>query len=290
MESRLTPLIVIVGQTASGKSNLAISLAEKYNGEIICADSRTVYAGMDIGTAKPNKKERAKIKHYLLDIYNPDQQINASDIKNAVNQAIGTISNEAKIPILVGGTGLYIDAVIYNFKFGPKKNEILRTELGKLSLGELAEKAQDLNISPDEVNFSNKRHLVRAIERGGVIKANKKLRGNTLLLGLCVPEQKLKARIKTRIERMIEDGLEKEVRELVQMYGFDAPGLNAIGYREWEGNFNGEQSIERVKQKLYKNTWQYARRQKTWFKRDVNIKWITSVEDAPRAVEQFLIQ
>lgn len=234
------PLVVILGQTASGKSKMAIELAKQYDGEIICADSRTIYKNMDIGTAKPSKKEQAEIRHHLLDVVNPSERFNASQFKDLANNAIKGIASRNKVPFMVGGTGLYISSVIYDFGF---KNE-----------------------------------------------TDSELRDNCLLVGIKLEKDELKARIKARVNEMVEAGLEDEVRSLAMKYGFDAPGINAICYKEWQPYFAGEQSIEELKQKLYTNNWQYAKRQKTWFKRDYNIHWITSVEEASVLVQQFLIQ
>lgn len=238
MES--VPLIVLVGQTASGKSQMAIKLARGYNGEIICADSRTVYKGMDIGTAKPDDAEREEIRHHLLDVVSPDKRFNANQFKLLANKAIEDISSRGKIPLLVGGTGLYISSVIYDFNFEHDKDN--------------------------------------------------KLRDNCLFIGLRLKDEELKKRIKERVDKMIDGGLESEVWSLVSQYGFDVPGMNAICYKEWQSVFTGEQTIYGLKEKLCTNNWQYARRQRTWFKRDQNIHWVTSVEEASVLVQQFLIQ
>jgi tRNA dimethylallyltransferase len=268
---------------------MAVELAEKYDGEIICADSRTVYRGMDIGTAKPGPDERKRVRHHLLDIVEPDQEFNANDMKLAAEQAIFDITSRSKVPFLVGGTGLYINAVAYDLKFGPK-NEKLKSQLESLSLADLQKEARKLGISVEDINFQNHRHLARAVERGGMIKGPDKLRDNCLMIGIQLEPEALKERIASRLDEMINAGLEKEVFSLAKKYGFEAPGLNAICYKEWQGYFAGEQSIEETKQNLYKDTWQYARRQRTWFKKDINIRWTTSVDEASVLAQQFLIQ
>lgn len=233
-------LIVIAGQTASGKSAMAIELAKKFNGEVICADSRTVYRYMDIGTAKPNKDERTQIKHHLLDLIEPDKRFNASSFKRLASEAIKDIASRGKIPFMAGGTGLYISSVVYDYDF----------------------------------------------ESDG----DNSLRENCLMLGIKPEKDELRRRIKDRVDKMIDSGMENEVRNLVAQYGFDAPGMNAICYKEWRPVFAGEQTIYDLKQKLYTNNWQYAKRQNTWFKRDKNIRWVTSVEQASVLAQQFLIQ
>lgn len=240
MAAKLSPLVVIVGQTASGKTALALELAQKYNGEIICADSRTIYKEMDIGTAKPSVQEQSLIKHYLLDVVSPDKRFNANNFKRLASKAVKEIDSRGKVPFLVGGTGLYISSLVYDFNFNGESDNSLRD--------------------------------------------------NCLIIGLQLDADELKNRIKKRVDLMIEQGLEEEVRTLANKYGFDAPGMNGICYRQWREYLAGEQSLDELRQKLYTVTWQYARRQKTWFKRDNNIHWITSVDEATRLVQQFLIQ
>ena len=290
MEAFIKPLIVIVGQTASGKSDLAVDLAVKFNGEIICVDSRTIYKGMDIGTSKPDLDLQKKVPHHLLDIVHPDEEFTAADMKIRANQSIKNIEMTGKVPFLVGGTGLYINSIIYDFKFGARKDKKTRQKLESLTDAQLASQAKNMGIRQKDVNFLNRRHLIRAIERGGMIKDASKLRQDCIVIGIEIDSNILKTRISERIDQMIDLGLEDEAKNLAEKYGFDVPGMNAIGYKEWKAYFEGEQSIDDVRQSMYKNTWQYARRQKTWFKRDKNINWITSVDEAVRLVEQFLIQ
>jgi len=290
VEAFIKPLIAVVGQTASGKSALAVDLAVQFNGEIICADSRTIYKDMDIGTSKPDLNPQKKVSHHLLDIVSPDEEFTAADMKIRADRSIKDIQMTNRVPFLVGGTGLYINSIIYDFRFGPKKDEKTREKLESMTDTQLTNQAENLGITQKDINFLNRRHLVRAIERGGVIKDESKLRQNCIVIGLEVDSETLKKRIAERIDQMIDLGLEDEVKILAGKYGFDAPGMNAIGYKEWRAYFESEQSIDDIKQNMYKNTWQYARRQKTWFKRDNNINWITSVDDAVRLVEQFLIQ
>lgn len=257
-DSRLkTPLVVVVGQTASGKSALAMELATKFNGEIICADARTVYKGMDIGTAKATADEQARVVHHLLDIITPDQVFSAADFKRLANATIGEIQKSGKLPILVGGTGLYIDAVVYNYSFA------------KLSA---------------ERDPQNPRHLSKTV-------ATKKdeLLPNTLIIGLEVDDETLKKRIKQRVQTMIAGGLRQEANQLVNAYGWDAPGMNTIGYKEWRILFSGETLDEsKIEDLIVRNTWQYARRQKTYFKRNKSIHWAKEQGEAVDIATTFL--
>lgn len=288
--NRRQPLVVIAGQTASGKSDLAMEIAKKTNGEIICADSRTVYEGMDIGTAKPSVTDREAIRHHLLDIITPDQAYSASDFKKDALRSVRDIHSRGKLPIIVGGTGLYINSLVYDFEFGQPPDPDIRHTLQKESLQSLQEKVKQQGLNKEQINFSNRRHLIRAIENNGIVRTMKQLRKDTLLFGIQVEKEELRQRIKQRNEKMIRAGLESEVRSLLKKYSWDAPGLNAIAYKEWRGYFSGELDIDDVKENMFKDNWQYARRQKIWFKRDSNIHWSTSVDDLIRQVDQFLIQ
>ena len=288
--NRRQPLVVIAGQTASGKSDLAMKIAEKYNGEIICADSRTVYKGMDKGTAKPSRADREAIRHHLVDIIAPDEAYSASDFKKDALHSMGDIYSRGKLPIIVGGTGLYIYSLVYDFDFGRPPNPDIRRRLQEDDLRSLQEKVRRLGLNKEQINFSNRRHLIRAIENKGLVRSKKQIRKDTLMLGIQIEKEELKQRIRQRNEKMIRAGLESEVKNLLNKYSWDNPGLNAIAYKEWREYFSGELEIDDVKENMFKDNWQYARRQKIWFKRDPNIHWSTSVDDLIRQVDQFLIQ
>lgn len=282
-------IVVIAGQTATGKTELALNIAEKYNGEIISADSRSVYRRTNIGTAKPTLEEQARIKHHLIDIIEPGEFFSASGFKKLAQNAVKDISSRGKLPIIAGGTGLYINSFLYDFKFGKQPDQKLRTELEAKGLIELQNMVEELGIS-DQINMKNRRYLTRAIENGGIVKTVKKIRGNSLFLGTKLDQELLKSRIRLRNEQMISSGLEKEIKALLMEYSWESPGLNSIGYKEWRQYFEGTENIDEVKKKLFRDNWQYARRQKIWFKRDPNIKWVTSLDEAIRHVDQFLIQ
>lgn len=267
-------LVVIVGTTASGKSAAAMQIAQQYGGEIICADSRTVYRGMDIGTAKPSPEDRAQVPHHLLDVVNPDEKFTAASFQTLANHAITDIQNRGKIPILVGGTGLYVDAVIYNYSFR-EADPKCRRELEKLTVNELQTKIQELGLPMPE-NSKNPRHLIKVLETNGVDAQKQPLRDNTLVLGIDAPTETLKERISQRVEQMIAAGLEAEVKALAEKYGWQAEAMKGIGYREWQAYFADEQTLQETQELIIKNTWQYARRQRTWFKRNRDIHWQNS--------------
>ncbi|MEO5627319.1 MAG: tRNA (adenosine(37)-N6)-dimethylallyltransferase MiaA [Candidatus Saccharimonadales bacterium] len=264
-------LVVIVGTTASGKSAAAMQIAQERGGEIICADSRTVYKGMDIGTAKPSAEDQKLVPHHLLDVVSPDQSFTAADFQKLANKAIKDIQKRGKLPILVGGTGLYVDSVIYNFSFRPVDTK-KRAQLEELSVKQLQTKIVELGLDLP-ANDQNPRHLIRTLETNGTKSKKQPMRANTLVLGIDVPSDVLKERISKRVEQMIEKGLETEVSGLVDRYGWHAEAMKGIGYREWQGYFEGKQGLEATKELIVKNSWQYARRQRTWFRRNKDIHW-----------------
>jgi tRNA dimethylallyltransferase len=282
------PVIVIVGQTASGKTALSLELARRFNGEIIAADSRTVYVGMDIGTAKPTIEDMEGIPHYLIDVVKPDEPFNASIFQHLANDAIRDIISAGKIPIIVGGTGLYIDSVIYNFDFsGQPANDKLRAGLEQCSVDELQAMVTErgLTLPPNE---RNPRHLVRTLERGGVAVNKQELRANTLILGMQVDHDTLVQKITSRVQSMVKEGLVGEVKRLGATYGWDTPALQTPAYKAFRLYIAGQITLDEAERLFIQQDLQYAKRQKTWFKRNKSIQWISKTEEAVDIVTTFL--
>jgi tRNA dimethylallyltransferase len=275
-KSAIKPLVVIVGTTASGKSTLSLDLAQRFNGEIICADAWTIRRGADIGTAKPSIEEQQMVKHHLVDIVGPNDSFNAAEFKELASKAIEEINSRNKLPILVGGTGLYIDSVIYDYSFMPRQDKSQRNELEKLSLEELLELINDKKIDTSLVDINNKRRLIRLFETGGQQPKKQPIRENTLVIGIDIEREKLKERIRIRTQNMLDQGLEDEVRSLISQYGNDCEAMKAIGYYEWLEYIKGNQTIDEVLQSIEKDSLSLARRQKTWFKRNKSIQWFTA--------------
>jgi tRNA dimethylallyltransferase len=280
------PLVVIVGETASGKSDLALWLAQKFNGEIISADSWSVYKGFDIGTAKPSANEQAKVKHHLIDVVEPKDGFNAVKYKHLANIAIETVHQNNKLPIMVGGTGLYIDSVIYDFNFLPVSSE--RKKLDKMDLDELLALAAKRKINMDDIDQRNKRRVVRAIEAKGKKPTKQKIRPNTVVIGLKTQKANLRQKITNRVNLMIESGLEEETRELANKLGWYSEPMKGIGYMQWREYFNNEQSLEETKNRIIQATLGLAKRQRTWFKRNKSIHWVTSYEQAKELVDALM--
>lgn len=273
-------LIAVVGPTASGKSALAMKLAKALGGEIVAADSWTIYKGFDIGSGKPSNADRNKIKHHLIDIRDPKQGFNARLFKDLANAAIDEVSARGKISILVGGTGLYIDSVLHDFSFLPAGPTETRDKLNQTPLEELLALAGELKINLEGIDTRNKRRVIRAIETGGQKPSKNKLRDGSILVGLKLDSDMLKSNIKSRVAEMVRAGLEAEVRQLAKLYGWDAEPMKGIGYKEWREYFEGTQSLPQTLDKIVSGTVKLAKRQHTWLKRNPNIKWFEDPEKA----------
>ena len=283
-----SPLVVIVGETASGKSALALELAERFNGEIICADSWTVRREVDIGTAKPKAAERARVAHHLLDLVGPCEDFTAAVFKDLALEAIDDISLRGKLPIMVGGTGLYIDGVIYDFGFLEQGDREARRELNSLTIPQLLERIKEQGIELGSVDVRNKRRLIRLLETGGAKPTKGLLRPNTLIIGPKVEREELKRRIEQRVSGMLAAGLEREVKGLADTYGWECEALKGVGYREWREYFEGSQNLVETRQRIIKSTLDLAKRQRAWFKRNDSIQWVSDKSNAVDIVTTFL--
>ncbi len=306
--SNLKPLIVILGPTASGKTVLSISLAKKFNGEIVSADSRQVYRGMDIGTAKARVEQQMEIggtmqniiqgiPHYLIDIVNPDEEFMLQSYKQTAIGIINDIQSHGKLPFLVGGTGLYISAVVDNLEI-PKvsPNQTLRQKLEMKSNEELFQDLKRVDhLIAETIDRNNKRRLVRALEvcivtgRSFSSQRNKgKPLFDVLQIGIMLSKDELYRRIEERTEEQIGMGLEDEVRELKNRYGCDISPMQGFVYREMCEYLEEKISLGEAVKKIKSQNKKYAKRQMTWFKRDTRIHWITKTKEAEKLIKQFL--
>lgn len=283
----MAPLIVIVGPTASGKSGLAMSLAHKFKGQIICADSRTVYKGMDIGTAKPSKEDQINIKHHCLDLVHPDQQYSAAQFKADATAALQTIRVAGDVPFIVGGSGLYIDGLIYDFEFH-EADKTKRDILSNLSIEKLQSKAVKFGLDPAHDTYRNKRHLIGYIERKGNTVGKQRLPETTLIIGLSVQKEILDVRIEQRADAMIKAGLEREVQDLLTTYSPEDPGMHAPGYDIFAEYLAGGVSIDEARKQFARSHVQLAKRQMTWFKRNADINWVDHPQQAEQLIADFL--
>lgn len=286
--SKYPPLVVIVGETASGKSALALKLAQRFNGEVIAADSWTVYKEFDIGTAKPTKVEQAKVPHHLLDVTDAKDGFSAPQFKRLAEQAINEVAKRGKLPILVGGTGLYVDSVIYNYQFLPGSSPERRRELDALTLAELHRQAEVMGLDATGIDMRNKRRVIRLIEVNGARPTKEPLRSHTLVLGVQLEREHLRERVEARVSHMLEEGLADEVKQLARKYGWDVEPMKGIGYREFYDYFNGTQTLQLTTERIVAATMGLAKRQRTWFKRNTDVIYPCNFEEAVELTTTFL--
>lgn len=270
----IKPLIVITGPTASGKTSLAIELAEQYGGEIICADSRTIYKDLDIGTAKPTADERSRVPHHGLDLVLPGEPFSAADFQRYALQKIAEIRARGCIPFLVGGTGLYIDAVVYDYEFGPPADLERRRELETWSLASLIEYCYKNNITLPE-NRSNKRYVIRAIEQRSVnTKRREQPIEHCIVVGIATDKAILRQRIIQRAEHLFDDGAIEEATAAGETYGWKSEAMTGNIYPLVKQYLDGELTQAQLKERFVVADWQLAKRQLTWLKRRQHIMWL----------------
>lgn len=268
------PLIVITGPTASGKSDVAMKLALKYCGEIICADSRTVYKGMDIGTAKPSPHDQRLVPHHLLDVAEPNERFTAADFQKLALKSIDDIRARGKVPFLVGGTGLYIDSIVLDYKFDVDYDPELRENLESMSLDELYDYCKTNNIKLPE-NYKNKRHVVRNIERGGnVVRSNQQIISTSVVVAVATNNDELRNRIVQRTEHIFESGVVKEAKLLGEKYGWNSESMTGNIYPIIHRMLNNELTIDQAKEKFITQDWRLAKRQMTWLRRNKFVQWM----------------
>lgn len=281
--------LAIVGPTASGKTKLSLIVAEKINGEIISADSRQIYRYMDIGTAKPTLEERQRVKHYFIDELDPNEEFNAGIFGEKGREIIEDIFSRGKIPIIVGGSGLYVKSLIDGFFEGPGADWELRemlyrkaSQLGKEAIYEELKKVDP--VSAEKIHPNNLKRIIRALEvyyiTGKPISQMQKeikpeINFKTIQIGLNWDRKKLYRRIEERVDKMIKDGLIEEVKKLREL-GFDKNlnSLQTVGYKEVFDYLDGLISYEQMIYLIKRNSRRYAKRQLTWFRQDKRIIWL----------------
>ncbi|WP_188455626.1 tRNA (adenosine(37)-N6)-dimethylallyltransferase MiaA [Virgibacillus oceani] len=281
-------VIVIVGPTAVGKTRLSIEIAKAFNGEIISGDSMQVYKGMDIGTAKITIEEMQGIPHYMLDIKEPDEEFSVADFQHYVQKYIDVITENKHLPIIAGGSGLYIQAALYNYHFSGQKRDILLSKQleeqiaieGPVPLYNYLNEIDP--VQAGKIHPNNHRRLIRAIEiyeTTGMTMSEyqesqtKDSPYNPIFIGLEMDRKLLYDRINERIDRMMENGLLDEVKTLYNRGFADSQSISAIGYKEFIPYFNGEQGLDMSIEQLKQNSRRYAKRQYTWFKNKMNVNW-----------------
>lgn len=299
----MKPLIAIIGPTATGKSNLAIRLTEKFNGEVVGADSRQLYRRMDIGTAKPSAEELARVPHHLIDIIAPDADFSLAEYQRMAYRTIDDIQKRGKVPLLTGGSGLYIWAVLEGWVIPEVQPDIeLRGRLeARAANGETDAMYRELGeIDPaaaERIDKRNTRRLIRALEVSTKADGTfSKLQGkepppyDILIIGLTGERKELYRRIDGRVDIMIERGLIDEVRRLLDSgYARNLPSMSGIGYREIGMYLNGEISLEEAVRKIKTSTHRFVRRQYNWFKLDDGrISWFDIQQDIEPGIMELV--
>ncbi|MBA4536282.1 tRNA (adenosine(37)-N6)-dimethylallyltransferase MiaA [Bacillus aquiflavi] len=297
-------LLVIIGPTAVGKTNLSIDLAKQFNAEIISGDSMQIYQGMDIGTAKISKEEMEGIPHHLIDIKKPSESFSVADFQQLVKNKIEDISERGKLPMIVGGTGLYIQSVIYNYQFSNAPSDL---EFRKQMEKKVEQKGKDWlheqlqKVDPESANRihpNNIRRVIRALE---ILHCTDKtmtnfqknesyeLIYNTALIGLTMEREQLYDRINKRVDIMIQQGLVDEVKALYDQGLRGCQSVQAIGYKELYDYFDKKISLEEAIEQLKQNSRRYAKRQFTWFRNKMNVKWfnVSKLQTDPEKIAEI---
>ena len=298
-------VVVIVGPTASGKTALSIELAKKIDGEIISSDSMQIYKDMDIGTAKVTKEEAEGIKHYLVDCVSPDERYTVSDFKRDAENAIKEILEKGKTPIVVGGTGLYVNSLIYgieyqDMKFDEKyRNELMKKAESEEGLNELWEEAND--IDPEamtKISRNDKKRIVRVLEiykatgknktQQEILSRQNGVKYDYKVFGITMDRERLYNRINIRVDMMIEKGLEKEVKDLLEKYEEFPTAMQGLGYKEVVEYFKGILTRDEMIDKIKQESRRYAKRQLTWFRKNKDTIWLDSQNDMNNNIKIIL--
>lgn len=296
-------VIVICGPTASGKTSLSISLAKKINGEIVSCDSMQIYKEMDIGSAKPTVEEMQEIKHYLVDFVSPEKRYSVSEYKEDASKAIEEIINKGKTPIIVGGTGLYLNSLIYNIQYNEMEVDLnyrreLEKEAEEYGLEVLYNRAKEIDPEAmEKVSANDKKRITRVLEIYNATgrnktelekKSRKEVPYNYLIFGINMERSILYDRINKRVDIMLEQGLIEEVKNLINKYSNMPTAMQGLGYKGvkefLDGNISKEEMIEKIKME----TRRYAKRQITWFKRIENIIWLDGLNKTEENVNSIM--
>ena len=295
-------ILIIVGPTAIGKSDLALKLALDLKGEIINADSMQVYQEMSIGTAKPDISSFKNVKHHLYSIRSVKELFSVADFQKEIVSKVQEVTNRGKLPIVVGGTGLYIRAFLYGYKFDDYKQEQPRVALDVKTNEELLDYLREIDpVSASRIHVNNRKRLMRAItifESIGKSKSEledlqeKKPIYDAKIIGLTMSREKLYDRINQRVDKMINDGLEQEALNVIKLAPSRSTALQAIGYKEFKPYFEGVVTLEKVRETIQKNTRNYAKRQYTFFRNKLNVNWFdlekNSLEEIKNKVAEML--
>jgi tRNA dimethylallyltransferase len=282
-------VLVIVGPTAVGKSDFGVKCAKLFNGEIISGDSIQVYKGFDIGSGKVTEAEKDGIVHHMIDIKEPDDNYSVYQFQQLARSLIDDITNRGKLPIIVGGTGLYIKACLYDYFFD-KQEEIDTSVFDEKTNQELFELLEEKDFETStKIHINNRKRLIRALviaennsstKSENLNKQKKEMLYDALIVGCTSEREKLYERINLRVDLMFENGLVDEVECLLKKVNFDSQSMQGIGYREFKGLYDKEYDLEKTKQLIKTHSRQFAKRQYTWFNNQMEVNWVDlSVDD-----------
>lgn len=286
----MNKIISIVGPTGVGKTRLSIELAKAYNGEIVSCDSMQFYKGLDIGTAKVTKEEASGIKHHLIDILEPNEEFSVAVYQKIVRDKISELLKKKITPILVGGSGLFISSVLYDYEFkGEKRNDSYLEEYSNKTLDELVSilKEKSPNIAK-ETDLKNHRRVLRALEKNDSdisITGKNLFYDNSIVIALNTSRDVLYKRIDSRVDKMIEAGLVSEAKKLYDMH-LNTQATKAIGYKEFNDYFEGKSSLDESIELIKRNSRRYAKRQLTWFRNKMDCFWLdVLINDFDKTIE-----
>lgn len=290
-------VLVIVGPTASGKSAFGIECAKAFNGEIISGDSIQIYRGLNIGSAKISQDEMSNIKHHLIDIKDANETYSVKEFQERGRSLIEEISLKNKLPIIVGGTGLYIKALLYDYVFfDEEEKDNPYDELSNEDIYDVLLKEDPASL--EKIHINNRKRLVRALNvlrkhKTGIAdiasKQEHKLLYDAKIIGLTLDRESLYERINMRVDKMIEEGLIKEIQGLLDSgINFSNQSMQGIGYKEFKEYFNGEKSLDECIASVKSNTKHFAKRQYTWFKNQMNLNWYEDKDSAKKDIEEWL--
>lgn len=290
-------VLVIVGPTASGKSAFGIECAKAFNGEIISGDSIQIYRGLNIGSAKISQDEMSNIKHHLIDIKDANETYSVKEFQERGRSLIEEISLKNKLPIIVGGTGLYIKALLYDYVFfDEEEKDNPYDELSNEDIYDVLLKEDPASL--EKIHINNRKRLVRALNvlrkhKTGIAdiasKQEHKLLYDAKIIGLTLDRESLYERINMRVDKMIEEGLLEEIQGLLDSgINFSNQSMQGIGYKEFKEYFNGEKSLDECIASVKSNTKHFAKRQYTWFKNQMNLNWYEDKDSAKKDIEEWL--
>ncbi|UOQ85652.1 tRNA (adenosine(37)-N6)-dimethylallyltransferase MiaA [Gracilibacillus salinarum] len=297
-------LVVIVGPTAVGKTALSIEVAKKFGGEVISGDSMQIYRGLDIGTAKVTETEKNGVPHHMIDIVEPDQTFSVADFQQAVDQNIQALYHQNKLPIIAGGTGLYIQSVLYGYQFSENQRsegyqKIIEEEIEREGIDNVFKRLERVDpVQAKKIHPNNQRRLIRALEvydRTGMTMTayqNSQQQDSAYdfrIIGLEMDRQLLYERINQRVDMMIEQGLIAEVEQLYRAGLEDCQSMRGIGYKEIIPYLKGEQSLEEATELLKRNSRRFAKRQFTWFKNKMPVDWYSIRPETKHKVFQNIL-